>query len=81
MGLRSRLIWNQNVEPRLGWLWKEISPPISFTGRWVMTSPRPVPPWRREMLASAAERTEQTRLIAFRNADTGIVDLDFDLDA
>ena len=26
-----------------------------------------------------AERLEQTRLIAFRNSDTGIVDLDFDL--
>jgi hypothetical protein len=52
-GLRSRLIWNQKVEPRFGWLWNEISPPISLTSRWVITSPSPVPPWRREILASA----------------------------
>ena len=58
-------------------LWKEISPPISFTSRWVMTSPSPVPPWRRgDAGVGLAERLEQTRLIAFRNPDTGIVDLD-----
>ncbi|MNH35078.1 hypothetical protein D3C79_957310 [compost metagenome] len=49
----SSVIWNQKVEPRFNWLWKQISPPISFTSFWVITSPRPVPPWRREMLASA----------------------------
>ena len=56
-----RLIWNQKVEPRLGWLWKEISPPISFTSFWVITSPSPSRR-RREMLVSARRKARNRRV-------------------
>ncbi len=65
------------MEPRFGWLWNEISPPISYQPL-VITSPSLVVAAGNAGIGSA-ECPEQAGLIALGDADPGIVDLNFDL--
>ena len=52
---------NQNVLPLPGSLSTPISPPISSTSRLQIASPRPVPPKRRLVEASAWENASNRR--------------------
>ena len=52
-GCLSSLMRNQNVLPSPGALLTPSSPPMASTSRLEMASPRPVPPKRRAIVASA----------------------------
>ena len=66
---------NQKSEPCPSALSRPISPPISSTSRLEMARPRPVPPYRRVVEASACVNfSNSARLLLGRDADARVLD-------